>query len=75
MRPFLALISDGILHSVITYDYAGSQYSWLQGVNKTPIVQVPKGINDEKEWFAAWLRENTATNTELNTRVGIAKKV
>ena len=75
LRPFLALISDGILHQVITYDYTGNQYSWLQGVNKTPIVQVPKGVNDEKDWFAAWLRENSATSTELTSRVDIARKM
>lgn len=75
LRPYLALISDGLLHNVIVYDYAGYQYSWVQGVNKTPIVQVPNGIQEEKEWFANWLKENPATQSELNTRVETAKKM
>lgn len=75
LRGNLALISDALVHSVITYDYSTLQYSWLQGVNKTPIVQVPHGVTEEKEWFAAWLKENQSTCSELSTRVEGASKM
>lgn len=76
LRPLVAIINDGLKFNVITFVENQSEYAWVMGTNKTPIIQIPRGIEDPKKWFAAWLKDSSkSTLEELTSRIEAAKKM